>query len=273
MSHETPVQPKLDELLTGYLQRKAGDHAAGLVTFDPAAEAEVVLHEAGPVQPIDAKLAWVESLVVAGFYVPFVDSRLWRAPPNWPSLVSGHEPVVALACALGNFPQLVRHFHTLLQAPNLGQLRPLAGRAASVSMLLDWVREVARQVQFPQLLLGLGALRLAKHFEEADKIIQAQDADVKPEWRTAWENEKAALAWHRGQHQAARELWHKLEPIAPVLFNRGMADLFLDEPAAAQGALTQAVAILPDDGAWHHLGRLYLTLAQTRSPSGERLNV
>ena len=34
--------------------------------------------------------------------------------------------------------------------------------------------------------------------------------------------------------------------------------------AEAQPALEQAVALLPDDGAWHHLGRLYLTLARSR---------
>jgi hypothetical protein len=43
-----------------------------------------------------------------------------------------------------------------------------------------------------------------------------------------------------------------------------LAALVLDRPAEARPWLTQAVAQLPEDGAWHHLGRLYLALAGTR---------
>ena len=49
----------------------------------------------------------------------------------------------------------------------------------------------------------------------------------------------------------------------PVLFNRGMAALFSDRPQEARTALTEAVARLPEAGAWHHLGRLYLALAES----------
>lgn len=257
MSHETPVQPTLSDLLAGYLKTRAGAHAAGLADFD--ADAEVTPYEAGPVQPVDAKLAWVESLVVTGYYVSHVDSRLWQAPPHWPTLVASHEPVVALACALGNFPQLVRHFHALVQTPDLARLRPTAGRPATAPALHDWVRTID---QFPQLLLALGTLRLARQFDEADRILRAWDNAVPAEWQTAWNNEKAALAWHRGRHEEARTLWHKTDSTVPVLFNRGMADLFLGQPETARTSLTQAVAALPEDGAWHHLGQLYLTLAQ-----------
>jgi hypothetical protein len=259
MPHETPVQPKLSDLLAGYLSRKAGDHAAGLASFD--AEAEVLPYEAGPVQPIDAKLAWVESLVVAGYYVHFMDSRVWKAPPGWATLVSGHEPAVAVACALGNFPQMVRSFHALLQTPNLAELRPSANRGTSVSGLVDWAKKA---VDFPAVLLALGVLRLAKQFDEADRLVHTHENAVPAESRTFWENEKAALCWHRGRHEQARDIWRSLEPIVPVQFNRGMADLFLGDSAAAQTSLASAVAALPEDGAWHHLGRLYLTLAQTR---------
>jgi hypothetical protein len=49
-----------------------------------------------------------------------------------------------------------------------------------------------------------------------------------------------------------------------VLFNRGMAALFLGESADARAALSRAVALLPESSAWHHLARLYLTLAEAR---------
>ena len=43
-----------------------------------------------------------------------------------------------------------------------------------------------------------------------------------------------------------------------------MAALFLDQTAEARTALLQAVAQLPEDSGWHHLGKLYLALAEMR---------
>jgi hypothetical protein len=43
-----------------------------------------------------------------------------------------------------------------------------------------------------------------------------------------------------------------------------MAALFMDQAAQARTWLAEAVAQLPEAGAWHHLGRLYLTLAESR---------
>ena len=266
MPEDTPVQPKLADLLAGYLQRQAQSQAAGLAGVD--AGAEVVPYEAGPVHPVDPRLAWDETLVVARCYAPNLKAQDWHIPPTWPALVAAHEPVVALACALGNFPQMVRHFHTILQSRNLAQLRPASVRPASAPAVAQWARQIAQNVagpdSVPQLLGALGTLRLAKEFDEAEKILQAQDANVPAAWRTAWDNEKAALAWHRGQTQLASQQWQKLEPTAVVLFNRGMSELFLERPLPAQSFLQAAVARLPEEGAWHHLGRLYLALSQTR---------
>ena len=77
-------------------------------------------------------------------------------------------------------------------------------------------------------------------------------------------NEEAALAWHRGQGEQALALWQTQKDNVPVLFNRGMASLFLGRPPEAQTALRAAVAQLPDTSAWHHLGHLYLALATAR---------
>ena len=104
-------------------------------------------------------------------------------------------------------------------------------------------------------------MRLAKQFDAAGDFIRAQDAAIPAEWRNAWENEKAALAWHAGRFEEARKIWDKLEPTAPVLFNRGMSALFAHDAAAAKFHLNAAIALIPASSAWHHLGRLYLTLA------------
>jgi len=266
MSQDTPVQPKLADLLAGYLSQQAEVQAAGLAAVD----ADVVPYDAGPVHPVDPKLAWDETLLVARCFAPELRKQDWQSPLSWPGLVAAHEPVVALACALGNFPQMVRHFHTILQSRNLGQLRPGSGPAhvASAPVVVDWAKQNVRKHgeagQYLQMLSALGTLRLAKEFDEAEALFQAHEAQVPATWRTAWDNERAALAWHRGQAQQAWEIWRQLEPNAVILFNRGMAELFLDRPIPAQVSLKAAVAHLPEEGAWHHLGRLYLTLAQAR---------
>ena len=259
---ETPVQPKLADLLAGYLNRQAQAPASA------DADGEVVPYDAGPVHPVDSRLAWDETLVVARGYDPKLQSATFQAPPGWAGLVAGHETEVALACALGNFPQMVRHFHTILQCRNLAQLRPGRSpiRPGSAPAVVSWARQIASKgvSEMPQLLAALGTLRLAKEFAEAENLVQTHDAQVPVGSRTAWDNERAALAWHRGQGQQASDIWQSLEPTAIVLFNRGMADLFLERPTEAQASLKAAVAQLPEEGAWHHLGRLYLTLAQMR---------
>lgn len=256
MAPETPVQPKLDELLARYLKRQTEAHQAGLATFDPG---EVTPYEAGPVQPIDPKLAWEEATAAL---VGVQETGKLQAPPGWPQLVAGHEPAVALAFCVGNFPQLVRNFHTILQQADLTELRPQPGRPTPVPGLEEWANQVAAKGKYPQVLLALASLRLAKLFDQADQFIQANEASVPALWQAAWENEKAALAWHRGDVEKALDMWYRQEASVPVLFNRGMADLFLGRAASARQALTQAVQSLPESGAWHHLARLYLTLAK-----------
>jgi hypothetical protein len=258
MPHETTVQPKLTDLLTRYLEKQTGACAVGAA----ASPDEVTAYEAGPVQPIDPKLAWDESLSVIALAGQPVNTRGWKAPPCWSGLVSGHEPVVALAMCVASFPQLVRNFHMILQMTDLTLVKPQAGRPVEAPELTTWADDLAVRKQFPQVLVALGTLRLAKQFEAAATFAHKLDAEVPAVWRTAWDNEKAALAWHAGRADEALAAWRQLAPTVPVLFNRGMAELFLGKPEAAREHLALAVAQLAETSAWHHLGRLYLALAR-----------
>jgi len=172
--------------------------------------------------------------------------------------------VVALAWCVGNFPQLVRNFHQILHHGNLTELRPSGGRPVNTPALADWTQKVAAKKSFPEALLAVGALRLAKQFDEAEALAKTLDADVPKAWRAAWSNERAALAWHRGNADEARRLWALAETSVPVRFNRGMAELFLGNAKAAREQLADVVKQIPETSAWHHLARLYLTLAQQR---------
>jgi hypothetical protein len=260
MSHETSAQPKLTDLLAAYLERQADAQADGIATFD----GEVTPYEVGPVQPLEPKLAWDEAVAVLPMYSKTPAQRR-KAPPHWSQLVAGHESIVAIAFSGANFPQLMRNFHTILTEPNLRAMCPAAGgQATSAAELLPWAEEIARKKAYPEMLLALGALRLAKQFDAAETFVHAHDAEIPAEWRTGWENEKAALLWHSGRCDEARQAWDALDATAPVLFNRGMAALFAHDFSAAKEHLTAAIAQLPASTAWHHLGRLYLTLADLR---------
>ncbi len=258
MSIDTSVQPNLSDLLARYLERQTDAQAVGITSFD----GEVMPYEVGPLQPLDPKLAWDEALAVLAHYGKAPSGRL-HAPPHWAQLVSGHESIVGIAFCVGNFPQLMRSFHQVLSQPNLNEIQPDAGRPIAAD-LTGYVAEAGQKRQFPQLLIALGALRLAKQFDAADALVRAHDALIPAEWGNAWQNEKAALAWHAGRFEEARKIWDGLEPSAAVLFNRGMSALFARDVAAAKEHLNAAIAQIPSSSAWHHLGRLYLTLAELR---------
>jgi tetratricopeptide (TPR) repeat protein len=249
-------QPKLSDLLERYLNKQSAAHGAGLATFDPSGE--VLPFEAGPVQPVDPQPAWREGIAA----LTSVKKNLaLQAPPGWPTLVAAHEPVVSVAFCVGNFPQLMRNLHLLLHGDPTRQ-RPTGARAIDVPEVLTWAEKAAAKKQFAEMLVGIGALRLAGQYDAAARLLDRND--VPEEWRAAWDNERAALAWHRGDSEQSLALWNEQAESAPVLFNRGMAALFLGRRKEAIGPLTKAVEMLPETSAWHHLGRLYLTLA-TRS--------
>jgi hypothetical protein len=260
-SADTPVQPTLAELMAGFLARQAEVHAAGLGRVDVVGEVEP--YEAVVAPAVEPRLAWEEACEVVRLFRTGEQVRSAQPPAEWPGLVAAHEPVLALAFAAGNYPQLVRSLHALMHAEEWPALREPAGRPLPVPGVAE-TATAGRKQSFPPALLTLGTLRLAKQFDLAAEFVQHRRDTVPAEWAAAWANEEAALAWHRGRAEEAAAAWQAQPESVPVLFNRGMAALFLGRPADARTWLRQATAQLPDAGAWHHLGRLYLALAEMR---------
>jgi len=262
MSHpqesNRPAALPLAELFSQYLQRQVSAQGQGLGYPEPTDE--VLPYDAVPVQPIDPAVAWEEAHGVLRSFAGLNLPRSYPVPPDWPLLVAGHEPAVALAFCLGNFPQLVRNLQPLLAGGDLSTLRPAALRSLASAPLLDWA---GKQQEVLPLLLAAGTLRLARDYDRAAHLLR-QAAQGGPEWQKVLANEEAALAWHRGQGAEALALWRAQEETLPILFNLGMAALFLGRPDEAKGPLTRAVAGLPDSSSWHHLGHLYLALAEAR---------
>lgn len=252
----TPATRSLQELLARYLERQTAAHAAGL--GNPAPTGDVEPFDAVPARPVDARIAWTE----AGF--AFSQARNSKPPADWASLVASHEPVASIALALGNFPQLVRDLHPLWQADNLASLKPSAdARPLPASGLSNWA-QTARSSQPAQSLLAAGVLRLARQFDTAAELLEGCRKSLPAEWQAAWANESAALLWHRGLCEEALVSWRAQPESVPVLFNRGMAALFLGHTAEARTALDRAAKQTPEDSAWHHLACLYLALAEAR---------
>jgi hypothetical protein len=266
MSHpdntpHTPAAPALSALFARYVERQSAAHAAGVGPADAAGE--VVPYEAVPVQPVDARLAWHEVRTGLGILCPAAEPASCPAPPEWPNLVQALEPAAAVPMAACNFPQLVRNIQPLLHVTEWSRLRPALTRPLSVPGLVEWATAAERRKSRVQTLVAAGCLRLARQFHEAGVLLESLSRQS-AEWQAAWDNERAALAWQRGEAEAAAALWQAQGETPAVLFNRGMAQLFLGRPAAARPWLSKAVDQLPEADGWHHLGRLYLALAEMR---------
>jgi hypothetical protein len=250
-----PLSPA--ELFTQYLQRQAAAQAEGL-GFAETPDA-VEPHDGVPVQPVDPKRAWEDALAVLPHLAANAPSL--GVPPEWPALVAAQEPAIAVPFCLGNYPQMVRHLHPLLGS-HLPALRAATSRQATPA-LRDWA---LRTRSYPQVLLAAAVLRTAGDFDTAAELLRA---DAPAQWQALRSNELAALAWQRGDTASALQQWQALGDSVPVLFNRGMAHLFLGERRQGAELLRQVVARLPETSAWHHLAQLYLALAgvQASPPS------
>lgn len=249
MTPETPVQPSLESLLAGYLRRQAEAAELGLAAADVG---EVLPYEAGPAPTIEPRLAWEAGIAAA----PHLGAPLGiKPPPGWSNLVAQTPPQVAIAFCVGNYPQLVRDFHKLLAADRPSSLTPAPLEPIRVEPLFDWAEKTE---SFPAALVALAAFRLARQFDRADAMARRP---VPAEWKAAWDNEQAALLWHRGDRDEALDRWSKLPASLPVRFNRAMAQLFLSRGNAdARIELEAVMDELPETSPWRHLARLYHTL-------------
>ncbi|HEY1379543.1 MAG TPA: hypothetical protein VGF55_22255 [Gemmataceae bacterium] len=242
-------QPPLAELLARFLGRQTHAVAAGMAAALPG---EVELHEAVPVQAVDPKQAWDEATAILTHYDR--TAKTAKVPTDWPALVAAQPSHTGLAFAAGNFPQMVRDLAPLYRAAeSLGGLPIPDGPPVAV--------EAGPAAGFPQALLALGVLRLARQWDAAEALVQSHVSQVPAAWAASWANEEAALLWHRGRKDEAARRLQELPESVPVLFNRGMAALFTGRPADARADLRRAVERLPESSGWHHLGRLYLALA------------
>jgi tetratricopeptide (TPR) repeat protein len=195
----------------------------------------------------------------------FGQSTTVSPPSDWAGLVTRQAPVADLSFAAGNHPQRVRDLNALLQATDLATFRTDKPEPAAASnSLKSWATQQTRKSDFGSALVAAGVLRASGDLDAASAMLDELRTQLSASNRNAFENEEAALLWQRGEWEKAAAIWQRLADSAPVLFNRGMAALFLGRAAEARQSLRAAIAELSDDDAWHHLASLYLALAEMR---------
>lgn len=240
--------------MAGYLARQQHDPNAMV------AASEVESYEAAAAQAVDPRVAWDGACEALGDCPAF--NKPAQLPTGWATLLAGANSMTGLPMAAGNFPQLVRDWLPMVDAASLHSTLSANGAKPDVAGLQEWIEGCARTDDPGRLLLAVGLLRLTKRYESAAKLLSSQ-APAK-NWKTAFANEQAACLWHSGDHAAARKLWASLPDTAATQFNRGMSELFSDNAKAAVPHLKAVAAKLPESSGWHHLGMLYLALAQSR---------
>jgi hypothetical protein len=238
-------QPTLEDLMVRFLASRS-DAAAAAVEHG---EGEVEPHEVAAGFRVDPRAAWMDATthITPGGQTP--GSSAVPLPNDWATLVNQPAAVFAVPMAAGNFPQRVRDLHPLLAKFDPAAMRPSADQPPlpGFSGLRNWVTKNATT----QPVLAAGLARLVGDYDTAEKLIPADEA-----------NERAALLWQRGDCEMALQAWAAMPETPAVLFNRGMAMLFLGKFAEAKSALPKAVAAIPEASGWNALARLYLAVAE-----------
>jgi tetratricopeptide (TPR) repeat protein len=243
-------QPTLSDLMVRFLATRS-DAAAAAV--EPAS-GEVEPHEVAAGFRVDPRAAWTDAALVLQ-HAPAL-------PPDWSCLVNHPAPAFAVALAAGSFPQRVKDLHPLLAKFEAIRLRPQPdpGAVSGCPGLRSWI-------EWPQddaeaKLLAAGVARALGDFDRSAVLLSEAEGLCAGKLHAVWENEQAALAWHRGDCDTALARWQTLPDTPAVLFNRGMALLFSGRPVEARSPLKEAAAALPETSGWNALARLYLAVAE-----------
>src|SRR5262245_46446974 len=231
-------QPSLEDLMVRFLATRS-DAASAAVE---SGEGEVEPHEVAAGFRVDPRAAWTDATTT-------IATAPIQLPPDWATLTSQPAAAFAVPMAAGNFPQRVRDLQPLLVKFDPTELRPSGSQppTTGLSGLRNWISKNSDK----QPVLAAGLARLIGDFDTAEKLLPT-DAT----------NERASLLWQRGMCEEALAAWHAATETPAVLFNRGMALLFLGKIADAKVALTKAIAAIPETSGWNALARLYSAVAE-----------
>jgi tetratricopeptide (TPR) repeat protein len=245
-SNSASAQPTIESLMVRFLASRS-DAAGAAVELG---ESEVEPYEVAAGFRVDPRAAWLDATatIITGGNAP---PSAVQPPPEWASLVAQPAAAFALPMAAGHFPQRVKDLQPLLAKFNPNELRPSGSQPAlpGFAGLRGWLAKNGSA----HPLLAAGIARTLGDFDTAEKLLTEVE-------RT--DNDTAALLWAKGECAEALAAWDAMAESPAVLFNRGMARLFLGQVAEARESLQKAVDAIPETSGWNALARLYLAVAE-----------
>jgi hypothetical protein len=244
-ANSSNAQPTIEDLMVRFLAARS-DAAGAAVELG---ESEVEPHEVAAGFRVDPRAAWLDAtaqLTTGGNAPPPAVQ-----PAEWAVLVAQPSAAFAVPMAAGHFPQRVKDLQPLLAKFNPTELRPSGTQPAAPGFagLRSWLAKNGSA----HPLVASGIARTLGDFTLASELL----AD-----RSGADNDRAALLWQKGACAEALAAWEAMPESPTVLFNRGMARLFLGHTAAAREPLQKAVEAIPEASGWHALARLYLAVAE-----------
>ncbi|MCS6976449.1 MAG: hypothetical protein NZM31_05495 [Gemmatales bacterium] len=257
--------PSISELLNRFLTRRSLDAEA---MDAPEPVGEVQLYQASDLLAVSPQAAMIDAWEAAtrltgrekalGF-VP----RRFRPPSEWARLVRRAEPRCLIPCCVGVFPQLVRDASPLLTA-DLEQWQTTPSSSWEMPEVEGWGREHLAAGRPAEALFAVGMLRIAGQYEAASKLLDRIRSTAPDTWADVLANEQAALLWFLGDLAGAERMWkaHPQSGNGVVLYNRGVTALCQGRKDAIE-LFDRASAAWPESSTWHHLARMYRTLAET----------
>jgi hypothetical protein len=246
INNNASAQPTIEALMVRFLASRS-DAAAAAVE---SGEGEVEPHEVAAGFRVDPRAAWLDATaaITTGGNAP---PPAIQPPSEWISLVGQPAATFALPMAPGHYPQRVKDLHPLLAKFNPSELRPSGNQHPTTGFagLRNWLAKSGSTA--PRIAAGIA--RTLGEFDTAARLL-ASESDC--------ENDRTAELWMRGECDKALAAWDSMSDSPAVLFNRGMARLFLGDLASAKTALQKAIDAIPESSGWNALARLYLAVAE-----------
>lgn len=240
------AQPTIEALMVRFLASRSDAASAAVET----GESEVEPHEVAAGFRVDPRAAWLDATaqITLGGNAPPPAVPL---PNEWASLVAQPAAAFAVPMAAGHFPQRVKDLQPLLAKFNPAELRPSGSQSAlpGFASLRNWLAKNGSAN--PRVAAGIA--RTLGDFDTAEKLLAGQ---------TGTDNDRAATLWQQGKCTEALAAWEATQETPAVLFNRGMARLFMGQIAEARPLLQKAIDAIPEASGWHALARLYLAVAE-----------
>jgi|SRR5579883_6446 len=240
------IQPTIESLMVRFLANRS-DAALAAVELG---ESEVEPHEVAAGFRVDPRAAWLDATaaIILGGNAP---PPAVQPPTEWSALVAQPAAAFAMPMAAGHFPQRVKDLQPLLAKFNPNELRPSGTQPTTPGFpgLRNWVAKNGPTTP----LLAAGIARMLGDFDTAASLLSSQ---------VDCANDHASLMWVRGACTEALMAWDAMPDTPAVLFNRGMARLFLGRIAEARDWLQKAVDVIPETSGWNALARLYLAVAE-----------